>query len=207
MAGKMESGTKQKILETAKKLFSARGYNGVSVRDISADADVNVGAVSYYFGGKENLYHEVIGSGFDEVREAVAGILNDDAPLRERLELVFEEFLEFLLKEDSVSRIVFSELALGGGKLPESVERNFMKVFAAIHSIISEAVGRGELRRVDPTLVIVSFASFPAYLFFARPIVESIRGEKGYSKAFIKKAAKHHVDVLLNGLGGKKLNR
>lgn len=207
MPVKPESGTKQKILEAAKKLFSERGYNGVSVRDISAEADVNVGAVSYYFGGKENLYQEVIGSGFDEVRQAVTGILNEDAPPRERLELVFEEFLEFLLKEDSVSRIVFSELALGGGKLPESVERNFTRVFASIHSIISEAVDKGEFRRADPTLMIISFASFPAYLFFARPIVESIRGEKGYTKAFIKKAARHHVDVLLNGLGGKMLNK
>lgn len=43
------------IIGSAEKLFALRGYHAVSIREISKDAAVNISAVSYYFGSKENL--------------------------------------------------------------------------------------------------------------------------------------------------------
>lgn len=47
--------TKEVILDAAERLFAERGFDGVSVRDITALAGVNVAAVSYYFGSKSGL--------------------------------------------------------------------------------------------------------------------------------------------------------
>lgn len=47
--------TKEKILETAELLFATHGYDGTSLRDITEQAGVNVAAVNYHFGSKENL--------------------------------------------------------------------------------------------------------------------------------------------------------
>ncbi len=52
--------TREKILKSAWKLFAAEGFESVSVRDITQDADVNLAAVSYHFGGKSGLVQEVI---------------------------------------------------------------------------------------------------------------------------------------------------
>jgi len=41
------------------QLFSERGFEGTSVRELGALARCNPAAVNYYFGGKENLYVEV----------------------------------------------------------------------------------------------------------------------------------------------------
>lgn len=51
----MES-KKEKILKIAERLFAERGYKGVSVRDITNEARINVSSVSYYFNGKKGLY-------------------------------------------------------------------------------------------------------------------------------------------------------
>ena len=53
-----ESGreTTQSILEAARELFAERGYDGASIRAITARAGVNLGAVTYHFGTKERLY-------------------------------------------------------------------------------------------------------------------------------------------------------
>lgn len=48
--------THQRILEAAEGLFSEKGYEGTSIRDITAAADCNVAAVNYHFGGKDKLY-------------------------------------------------------------------------------------------------------------------------------------------------------
>src|SRR5215471_3678565 len=52
----MDYNEKQvQIMEAAEKLFSAQGFDGTSVRDISEKADVNLAMISYYFGSKEKL--------------------------------------------------------------------------------------------------------------------------------------------------------
>jgi AcrR family transcriptional regulator len=50
---------RERLLDAAERLFADRGYSGVSVRDIVAAAGVNLGAVPYHFGTKENLFKEV----------------------------------------------------------------------------------------------------------------------------------------------------
>jgi AcrR family transcriptional regulator len=52
--------TKERLLEAAEKLFSRDGFDGVSIRDLAAAAGVNVAAVNYHFGSKENLHHQVL---------------------------------------------------------------------------------------------------------------------------------------------------
>ena len=51
--------TKQRILHTAARLFSERGFDNVSLRDITTGADVNIAAVNYHFGSKVGLLAEV----------------------------------------------------------------------------------------------------------------------------------------------------
>ena len=51
--------TRDAILDSATRLFAARGLDGVSIRDICTDAGVNVAAINYHFKGKDRLYEEV----------------------------------------------------------------------------------------------------------------------------------------------------
>lgn len=51
--------TRSHIMDVAETLFSENGPGNVSVRDIAERAQVNLGAVNYHFGTKENLFKEV----------------------------------------------------------------------------------------------------------------------------------------------------
>lgn len=52
-------GGRARIMEAAIRLFAQRGLDAVSVRDITAAARVNLGAVNYHFGSKEQLIREL----------------------------------------------------------------------------------------------------------------------------------------------------
>lgn len=52
--------TRDQILEAAWTLFSERGFEDVSVRDVTNAADVNLASVSYHFGSKDGLIQEVV---------------------------------------------------------------------------------------------------------------------------------------------------
>ncbi len=64
---------KERLLDSAERLFARRGYHGVSIRDITEDAGADVALVNYHFGGKRALLTRVF--------ERRAEILN-----RERME-------------------------------------------------------------------------------------------------------------------------
>jgi AcrR family transcriptional regulator len=54
------SGTKQRILQAAEKLFSDEGLGKTSLRAITTEAGVNVAAIHYHFGSKQGLLLELL---------------------------------------------------------------------------------------------------------------------------------------------------
>jgi len=72
--------TKDRILGAAEELFALHGFAGTSLRQVTSRADVNIAAVNYHFGSKENLVNEVFrrrmdvmsGQRMDRLRAALA---------------------------------------------------------------------------------------------------------------------------------------
>jgi len=48
-----------RILDAAERLFAARGFHGVSIRDITGAAGVDVALANYHFGSKQGLLEAV----------------------------------------------------------------------------------------------------------------------------------------------------
>lgn len=61
--------THDRILSAAQKLFSDKGFDATSVRDITTEAGCNVASVNYHFGGKDNLYLETFRSMLTVLRD------------------------------------------------------------------------------------------------------------------------------------------
>ena len=56
------TSTREALLRAGREVFARRGYDGASIREITRRANANLGAVTYHFGGKRHLYHEVLAS-------------------------------------------------------------------------------------------------------------------------------------------------
>jgi AcrR family transcriptional regulator len=74
-AGTSAESPRERILDAALDLFGERGLTGTTVRDIAARAKVNVAAISYHFGGKDELYREVAGMVIGSIESRVRGRL------------------------------------------------------------------------------------------------------------------------------------
>lgn len=84
--------TENKILLTARKLFSKYGFEGTSIRDIANDCQVNVAAVNYHFKNKENLYWAVIDASFEESEKICAEIARNSNDLESFALSVYDHF-------------------------------------------------------------------------------------------------------------------
>lgn len=58
--GQTAEATRERILNATEALFAEGGYNGTSVRDIAALAEVGIAVVTYHFGLKDDLFEAVV---------------------------------------------------------------------------------------------------------------------------------------------------
>jgi AcrR family transcriptional regulator len=77
LAPDMESDrrSRERIFCTAERLFAERGFDRVSLRDITAAAGVNLASVSYYFGSKDGLLLEIFRTRAAELNRERAQLL------------------------------------------------------------------------------------------------------------------------------------
>jgi predicted transcriptional regulator len=76
---KMNYNDKQlQIIETAEGLFSEKGFDGTSVRDIAEIAGINVAMISYYFGSKEKLMEALFELKIEKIKVRLESLLKDE---------------------------------------------------------------------------------------------------------------------------------
>ncbi|MGY6710448.1 MAG: TetR/AcrR family transcriptional regulator [Rhizobiaceae bacterium] len=77
--------TKERILDAAVEVFSARGFAGARVAEIAAKAGINKQLIAYYFGGKEGLYQAIARRWRDHEGEAYPEHLSLAEEIRRRI--------------------------------------------------------------------------------------------------------------------------
>jgi TetR/AcrR family transcriptional regulator, regulator of cefoperazone and chloramphenicol sensitivity len=87
--------TRARLLIAAAALFAADGFSKVTVRDICSQAQANVAAVNYHFGGKTGLYDEVLRSAIAIMQQTTEEIrtAGEGRPPEQQLEAYIHVFL------------------------------------------------------------------------------------------------------------------
>ncbi|HRD46454.1 MAG TPA: TetR/AcrR family transcriptional regulator [Caulobacter sp.] len=98
-----EAATKQLVFNAAERLFALHGFQNVSVRDITAEAGVNLASVNYHFGSKDALLFEIFRRRTQELNRERARMLHEandrnggKPPVREILTALFAPPLRWL---------------------------------------------------------------------------------------------------------------
>lgn len=92
-----ETGSKRKLLDAAEELFADKGFEAVSVRDITQLAKTNVAAVNYHFGSREGLLTLVMLRYMIPVTEERLARL-DEAEAKFGEELPLEEIIDAFVR-------------------------------------------------------------------------------------------------------------
>lgn len=97
MTKKTKGERSERILNVAEELFARHGYDGVTIRQIAAQAEVDVALASYHFGKKEDLFRAVFRRRAETLsasRQAVLRATQEQTQDQEQtLEQIIEAFL------------------------------------------------------------------------------------------------------------------
>jgi len=89
--------TKERILDAAEALFARQGFSATSLRNVIADAGVNLAAVHYHYGSKDELIRAVFGRRFDPVNRERLALLDDLQERHRDRSIPIENILELLM--------------------------------------------------------------------------------------------------------------
>lgn len=88
--------TRSRILDVAEELFSEQGFDRISIRDITKQARVNLAAIHYHFGSKEELIAAIFERRVvpvNNARIAALDAVEQSAKKNPRLEDILEAFI------------------------------------------------------------------------------------------------------------------
>lgn len=141
------------LLDIACRLFSQRGFNGTSLRDIAQEANITKAALYYHFPNKEALFDKIVLESLEallnQVREACAAATTPQDRIRAFMRTTAENYASnregwiassnaFRTHEDSPSKAKAVALRDEYEKL--------------LRGFIREGVESGALRAVDPAM-------------------------------------------------------
>ncbi len=103
-----ENNSKNRIFRVAAHLFAERGYNGVSMREISETTGLSKPTIYYYFGNKEGIYSSLVDAGLHFGSSEFQSLLAQDLSVKQKIigiakirfqqVLQFPEFAKFFLR-------------------------------------------------------------------------------------------------------------
>ena len=104
----------QAILDSAERLFAARGYSGASIADICADSHQNVGTVYWHYKNKGGLFEAVLDRGFSRFLDALPDPSALSGPPSKRLRKYFETAGKVIETHPDIFRIRLGLASLHG---------------------------------------------------------------------------------------------
>ena len=168
-----EVGTRERLIEAAIGLFAHHGYHGTSIRGITKEAGANLGAVTYHFGGKRELYEEAFVACIGPLAESLRRVAGSGGSSLARLDEAVGLFFDYLDRRPELPQLMLQE-TVAGRRPPPGALALLQGVLGALAGVIKEGQERGEIRAGDPRLMAVSVVSQPLHLTVATRVVEGL---------------------------------
>ena len=206
--------TRDFIIEVATDLFGQHGYQGVTVRQLTLAAKVNLSAITYHFGGKEELYRMtvealmeriggLIGAHVQSLRVAVGAAGADKAALRLAAERFIRDWAQLVLANADVQRrlpVLAMELVAPSPVFPVIYEHFYRRLYEALGGLIGAALGL-ETGSLELSIRVHGVASLMLGFVASERVLWRSLDWEGYSPERVAQLAPHLAAVFLGAVG------
>ncbi|MCK4232353.1 TetR/AcrR family transcriptional regulator [candidate division WOR-3 bacterium] len=189
-----------KILEVAINLFARKGFEGASVRDITAAAQVTVPTLYYHFKDKDGLYQAALKESAENLLELLKKVDDPNASLRDRFIALAKAKMRLAIEKDLGIKLLTKEWIDSGSSqdLPPQLEAVLGESFKYMEEMIAQAVQRGEISPVNPKIGVWYLIGL-IFLRNGRFLPKFMKAREAISDDEIEE----FVDLILKGLEKK----
>lgn len=200
------SAGQERLVHVSMRLFADRGFDGVTVRDIAAAAEVSVGLINHHFGSKEGLREAVdryFLSQFEEVlleQPPRTGPLTGegDAQAREQVADWVEDWIDRHIDEWNLSKAYMRRALLEGSDWGAKLfERFYQVVRTSVDRMDADGKIRDDVDRLWLPLLIMYMELGTLLL---EPYVDRVLGRSGFDRSLWRRRHRAYIDLVYRGV-------
>ncbi len=197
--------TRQRLLRAAAEVFAAKGYWAATNADICEKAEVNTAAVSYHFGGKDNLYVEAWKFAFEKSLESYPpdGGVTPEASPEERLRGRISALVQRSNHPENLDLdIIQKEVANPTGLLNSALHEVFEPMDQEFAALLKELLGdKATMKEIRLCLVSVMSQCLDPMLrsHFSKQAIRPPETDLPFS---LEELADHITQFSLSGIRG-----
>lgn len=170
---------RQRLLHAGLRLFAQHGYAKTTTRELAEAAQVNVAAISYYFGDKAGLYRGVFVACANPVDEEIARYAGPGLNLEQALRGLYAGFIDTLRHGEEARlfmKLYFREMLEPTGVWQETIDKDFRPQHQALVALLARQLGLAEPDRELHRLA-VCLAGLGVHLHVAQDVMNQIAPE------------------------------
>ncbi len=187
--------TRDKILESALKLFSQKGYLGATTKEIAKEAGIAEVTLFRHFPSKERLFEEMINT--YSFLPALKGLLPEivNMSYEKALTLIAKRFLETLSSRKDLIQIMHSEMQRYPEKIHKIYHAFIDEIFKILASYFAEMQKKKILKGFDTEFGARAFLG----MFFSYFNVHEMMMHKKYRHVDKDTTIKEFVEIFVGG--------
>jgi AcrR family transcriptional regulator len=140
---------RERILDAAAALFSERGFDGVTVGEIAAAAEVSTSNVFYHFTDKQTVYDRVVDRGLERFGSAFDALDGDGTP-RERIEAFLHAYMRLVFEDDALMAVLVERFRRASHDASDLLVQRAATAIMRLATAISQGVESEAFSPVDP---------------------------------------------------------
>ena len=196
---------KERLIKVAMRLFADKGYDGITVRDISAAADVSVGLINHHFGSKEGLREAVDKFFIQQFEEVLFEERPKPATEDEGLELSVEfteNWINRHIDDWDLTKAYMRRALLEGSDWGAGLfERFYQVVRTSMDRMDADGNIRADVDRLWLPLLVLYMELGTLLL---EPYVDRVLGKSGFERQLWRRRHKAYIDLLYRGVRPEK---
>ena len=146
LSANAQGRSNSRILAKALELFSEKGYDATSVREICEAAGVTKPTLYHFYGSKEGVYRAIVEGALERFREEMLGSLVGPGSLRERLVRLARTYIESTVREPELARFIMALIHTAPRSAPATDFVGFYEsILAELARTVEDAAAAGEI--------------------------------------------------------------
>lgn len=171
---KQDRNTEQNIILAAQKIFQGKGFKEATMRDIAAEAQVNMAMLHYYFRSKENLFFLVLDEAFRLLVEKIVTVLtNDKLDIFEKIRTIVREYITFFFEKPYLPQFIMGEMIRNPEWIGKRILENmsFLIVFRTFSEQLEKEYENGTIQHISALSLLLNIISLCAFPAIVKPLV------------------------------------
>jgi AcrR family transcriptional regulator len=150
---------RDKILQSAHKLFLDRGFEEVSIRNIAEAIEYSPATIYLYFKDKDEIFYALHGEAFKIFNQHMETLATVSAPF-ERLIAMGEEYMRFAQEHPKYYEIMFITESPMDCEENQDKWQEGQRALQFLESILRECQSTGRFKEMDPQVLAFSIWSY-----------------------------------------------